>query len=152
MIYVSSLCTIKSIYRKDSIERQVQHEEVFCQWRIKLIQYKAQPSTVETYICPTWGWRNVFRPNLTLRTMQLNAWVDNIFEILFLHLILSCYSPKMFKHYILFCLLLSFCTTEYLVSITINGMRGCPIILQLLICLFYLLQLNIISLISPKSH
>ena len=66
-----------------------------------------------------------------------------------------------------FCLLLSFCTTEYLVSITINKMRGRTIILHLLISLFYLLLLLkikakpaqsyillsiIISLISPKSH
>ena len=46
--------------------------------------------------------------------------------------------------------LLSFCTAEFLVSITINGMRGRLIILHLLICFSYLLELNIISLTSPK--
>ena len=56
----------------------------------------------------------------------------------------------MLKNHTPLCILLSFCTAEYLVSITINGMRGQPITLHLLICLFYLLQLNIISLISPK--
>ena len=56
----------------------------------------------------------------------------------------------MLKNHTPLCLLLSFCTTEYLVSITINGMCECPITLHLLICLFYLLWLNIISLISPK--
>ena len=60
-------------------------------------------------------------------------------EIVFLPLILQCYHPKMLKNHTQLYLLLSFCTTEYLVSITINGMRGPPIILHLLICLFYLL-------------
>ena len=56
----------------------------------------------------------------------------------------------MSKNYTALCLLLSFCTTEYLVSITVNGMRGQPIILHLLICFFYPLEVNIISLTSPK--
>ena len=57
-------------------------------------------------------------PNLTLRTMQLNAWVANKFmniEILFLltsyTIILQCYNPKMLK-----ITLHSVCTAEYLVS------------------------------------
>ena len=85
-----------------------------------------------------------------MRTMQLNAWVDDNFmnaQILFLPLVLYCHNPKMLKialHSV------SFCITECLVSITMNEMRGWSIILHLLICLFYLLQLNIISLISPK--
>ena len=81
------------------------------------------------------------RSNLTMRTMQLNAWVaDNLY-----------YNVITLNHSILFSYqLLRFCTTEYLVSITVNGMRGWPIILHPLICLFYLLQLNIISLISHK--
>ena len=54
------------------------------------------------------------------------------------------------KNHTAFCLLVRFCTTEYLVSITMTGMCGWPIILHHLICLFYLLQLNIVSLISPK--
>ena len=56
----------------------------------------------------------------------------------------------MSKNHTSLCLLLSFCTAEYLVSITVNGMRGRPIILHLLICFFYILELNIISLTSPK--
>ena len=40
-----------------------------------------------------------------------------------------------FKNHTPLCLLLSFCTTEYLVSITINRMLGRPITLHLLICL-----------------
>ena len=48
----------------------------------------------------------------------------------------------MLKNHTLLCLLLSFCTTEYRVSITMNVMRGRPIILHLLICLFYLLKHN----------
>ena len=62
----------------------------------------------------------MIQPNLTIRTMQLNAWVADNFmniEILFL--------------------LLTFCTTEYLVSMTMNRMHGRPIILHHLICLFY---------------
>ena len=55
----------------------------------------------------------------------------------------------MSKNHTPLCLLPSFCTTEYLVSITINRMREQLIILHLLIYLFYLLQLNIVSLISP---
>ena len=53
--------------------------------------------------------------------------------------IYTCYYPKMLKNHTPFCLLLSFCTTEYLASITMNKMCGRPIILHLLICLFYLL-------------
>ena len=73
-------------------------------------------------------------------------------EILFLPLILWCYNPKVLKNHTPLCLLLSFCATEYFVCITMNKMRGQPIILHLLICLFYLLQLNIISLTVPKPH
>ena len=79
------------------------------------------------------------RPSSTLRTMQLNAWVADNFmniKILSLPLILSCYNPKISKNHTTLC---SFCTALYLVSITINGMCGWPIILHLLICLFYLL-------------
>ena len=43
-----------------------------------------------------------------------------------------------------------FCTTEWLVCIKINGVRGRPITFHLLIWLFYLLYCNITSLTSPK--
>ena len=43
-----------------------------------------------------------------------------------------------------------FCTTEYLVHIKINRVRGRPMIFHLLIWLFYLLYCNITSLTSPK--
>ena len=81
-------------------------------------------------------------PNLTMRTMQLNVWMANHFmniEILFYLLHYNIITLKCLKNYTPFCLSLSFCTTEYLVSITMNGMRGRPIILHLLIRLFYLL-------------
>ena len=63
------------------------------------------------------------RPNLTLRTMQLNAWVaDNFMNIEILFYLLY-YKQELtlaisydFKNHTPLCLLLSFCSTEYLVS------------------------------------
>ena len=57
---------------------------------------------------------------------------------------------KMLKNRTPLSLLRSFCTTEYHVSITINGMRGRSIILYLLICLFYLRHIKLKALINPK--
>ena len=73
------------------------------------------------------------RPNLTLRTMQLNAWVANNFmniKILFYYNVITL---KCLKTTLPFYLLLKLL---YFVSITINGMRGRSIILYLLICHF----------------
>ena len=90
------------------------------------------------------------RPNLTLRINHLNAWVvDNfttvgIFFYQPYYNVISLLGLKITHiHSVYYS---AFCITEYFV----RTMRGRPIILQLLICLFYLSQLNIISLKSPK--
>ena len=103
-------------------------------------------------LCQSWrklSSSELVRPNLTLSTIQLNAWavitspmlISSFYQLYYN--VISLTGLKSHYHSVYY---LDFCTTEYLASI----MRGQLIILHLMICFSYLLQLNIISLTSPK--